>query len=108
MPFDPSSRSAKRSRPLRDPRRQSDSRQPFNSVIRDVPRAKKEDTPVRKVEAVEKPMDTDELQRYYSQYLSAVEEQRAQAKSLTEKELHALVMHLFRSLQYSNHQADGE
>jgi RNA-splicing ligase RtcB len=108
MPFDQPSRSAKRSRPMRDPRSQPDRRHQFSSVTHDLSRAQKNDKPLRTIEAVEKPMDEEELQRYFSQYLSAVQEQREQSKSLTEKQLHALVMQLFRSLQYSNHQADGE
>ena len=106
--FDHPNRSAKRSRPMRDPRSHPDRRHHFSSVIRDRSRAQKTDKPLRPVEAVEKPMDVDELERYYYQYLSAVQEQREQPKSLTENQLHALVMQLFQSLQYSNHQADGE
>ena len=109
MLFDHSSNSAKRSRPTHFSNNESDRRRQFQSVILDISRIRhKDDKQPKTIEAVEKSMDEDDLQRYYSQYISAVREQREPSKSLTEKQLHALVTQLFQSLQYSNHQADGE
>ncbi|CAF1122334.1 unnamed protein product [Rotaria sordida] len=60
------------------------------------------------IEAVEKPMNDNELKLYYNQYISVLKEQRQQTKKLSDKQLNEIILQLFHSLQYKNEQPEGQ
>ncbi|CAF2672897.1 unnamed protein product [Rotaria sp. Silwood2] len=62
----------------------------------------------KSIEAVEKPMNDNELKSYYNQYISVLKEQRQQTKKISDKQLHEIILQLFHSLQYKNEQSEGK
>jgi len=60
------------------------------------------------VQAVENPMDDNELESYYNRFMSVLKEQRQQTKTFSDTQLHEMISQLFHSLQYKNEQIEGK
>ena len=73
----------------------------------ETPMLKNKDQKRKSVEAVEKPMDEKELKVFFNEYLSVLKEQRQQTNTISDKQLHKIIVKLFQSLQYKSEKPEG-
>jgi hypothetical protein len=76
-----------------------------NEEIR-MPQSKQ--TERKPVEAVEKPMSDDQLISYFNRYILILQQQRQQISTLSDKQLHEVILELFNTMEYKNDTPDGK
>lgn len=62
----------------------------------------------KKADAVEKPMDEMQLNRFYNEYILLMKDQKQEKHAFTQEKLGDILHDLFNSLQYQPDQSDGK